>query len=62
MKVGETIANYFTKVHTIANQMTRNGEKLDDKRVMRKILGSLTPKFEYVVAAFKGQKTCLPSQ
>lgn len=38
MKIEDTIANYFTKAKAIVNQMKSNGEKLDDERVMEKIL------------------------
>lgn len=32
------VANYFTRVQTVVNQMKRNGEKLDDEGLMEKIL------------------------
>lgn len=46
----------FTRVQTVVNQMKRNGEKLDDERVMEKILRSLKPKFEYVVTIIEESK------
>lgn len=56
MKIGETIADYFTRVQTMVNQMKRNEVKLDDERVMEKILRSLTPKFKYMVTAIEESK------
>lgn len=38
MKIKEMIADYFTRVQKVVNEMKRNGEKLDDERVMEKIL------------------------
>ena len=37
----ETISDYFTKVISLVHQMRRNGENIDDIRVMEKILTSL---------------------
>lgn len=34
MKIGETIADYFTRVQKMVNQMKRNGDKINDERVM----------------------------
>lgn len=56
MKIGKTIADYFTRVQTMVNQMKRNEVKLDDERVMEKILRSLTPKFKYMVTAIEESK------
>jgi hypothetical protein len=37
----ETISYYFTKVISLVHQMRRNGENIDNVRVMEKILRSL---------------------
>lgn len=56
MKIKEMIAYYFTRVQKAVNEMKRNGEKLDEERVVEKILRSLTPKFEYVIIAIEESK------
>ncbi|XP_058068847.1 uncharacterized protein LOC131218183 [Magnolia sinica] len=53
MNLPETIADYYTRVMILANQLRRNGETLTDTRISEKILRSLDPKFEYIVMAIK---------
>ena len=45
MKNSENIEENVTRLKTVTNEMKRNGESLDDVRVMEKLLRSLTRKF-----------------
>jgi hypothetical protein len=45
----ENISEYFARVLVIYNQMRRYGEKIEETRVVEKILLSLQKKFHYMV-------------
>ncbi|KAG6495226.1 hypothetical protein ZIOFF_043020 [Zingiber officinale] len=41
MKDNDSVAEYFTKVGSIVNQMASNGEVFDDLRIVQKVFGSV---------------------
>ncbi|XP_074323653.1 uncharacterized protein LOC141660557 [Apium graveolens] len=56
MKSSENIGEFVTRLKTVTNEMKRNGESLDDVRVIEKLLRSLTRKFDYVVTSIEESK------
>jgi len=56
MKDDENISNYYSWLIIITNNLRWNWEKMENVRLMEKLLLSLTPKFEYVVAAIEESK------
>ncbi|XP_061363230.1 uncharacterized protein LOC133306870 [Gastrolobium bilobum] len=56
MQNAEPVTDYSSRVQKVAKEMKRNGETLDDVRVMEKILRSLTRKFDYIVTAIEEAK------
>lgn len=53
MEERETVAEYFDKVQELVNKMRVYGDKMTDEYMVDKILKSLTPRFDYVVAAIE---------
>jgi len=56
MKRDKTITNYFARVMTIFNKMRSNGENMSDKKIVEKILRTLTEKFTYIVVSIAKSK------
>ena len=56
MKETESVSDYITRVQTVANQLSQNGEAMPDARIVEKILRSLTDKFENIVCAIEESK------
>ncbi|KAI3509130.1 hypothetical protein L1887_24156 [Cichorium endivia] len=56
MRESEIIEEYYNRLILLINQLRLNGEKIDDSRIVEKILRSLTRKFEYVVVAIEESK------
>lgn len=53
MKKSESLQVFFTRTIAVVNQIRSLGEVLIDQKVVEKILRSLTPKFDHVVAAIE---------
>ncbi|XP_068461591.1 uncharacterized protein [Phaseolus vulgaris] len=53
METTETVDVHINKVLALTNQMKTNGETQSEQAKVEKILRSLTPRFEHVIAAIK---------
>ncbi|XP_012084119.1 uncharacterized protein LOC105643278 [Jatropha curcas] len=56
MRKDETTTEYFARVMLVANKMRSNGEEMPDKKIVEKILRTLTEKFTYVVVSIEESK------
>ncbi|XP_031253080.1 uncharacterized protein LOC116111015 [Pistacia vera] len=53
MQNNESVQDYLSRVSTLVNKMKSYGEKITNEIIVAKILRSLTPNFEHVVAAIE---------
>lgn len=51
MKTGEPVDDYLCRTMAVANKMRVHGEKMEDVKIVEKILRSMTPKFNFVVCS-----------
>lgn len=56
MEENETVAEYFIKVQSLVNKMKSNGEKVEDLKIVEKVLRSLQSKFDHIVIAIEESK------
>ncbi|XP_030443566.1 uncharacterized protein LOC115665889 [Syzygium oleosum] len=56
MKTGKSVTDYLSRTMMIANKMRIHGEKMDDITIIKKILRSMTPKFNFVVCSIEESK------
>lgn len=56
MKMKEIVNEYFSRTFTIANKMKVNAEDKGNTTIVKKILRSMTPKFDYVVCSIEESK------
>ena len=56
MKESETIQAFFSRVSAIVKQFRSCGDTIENKKIVKKILKSLPPKFDHIVATIKESK------
>ncbi|KAH0778079.1 hypothetical protein KY290_009490 [Solanum tuberosum] len=56
MKRDETITEYFARVMMVSNKMRSNGEDMSYRKIVEKLLRTLTDKFTYVVVSIDESK------
>ncbi|GAU25674.1 hypothetical protein TSUD_266010 [Trifolium subterraneum] len=56
MKNDEAIADYFTRVETLTNQMKNCGSTLSEEEMVEKVLRTLTHKFDHIVVTIEQTK------
>lgn len=56
MNNGETVQSYLSRISAIVSQIRTYGENCSDQTVVAKVLRSLTPRYDHVVAAIEESK------
>ncbi|KAL5128551.1 hypothetical protein HKD37_14G040777 [Glycine soja] len=49
----ESLAEYFTRMLILTNQIKNYGDKIEDAMIMDKILRTLTPRFNHIVVTIE---------
>ncbi|XP_077237259.1 uncharacterized protein LOC143878927 [Tasmannia lanceolata] len=56
MKDSESVEDFYNCIISLVNQLRVNGKDIQDRRIVEKMLRSLTRKFEYIVVAIEESK------
>ncbi|MCI41122.1 F-box protein, partial [Trifolium medium] len=56
MEEDQKIADYFSKLMTVVNQMKTCGEEFTDQQINEKVMRTLTSKFDFIVVAIQESK------
>lgn len=56
MKAGELGSNYFARTLIIANKMRIHRDYMKDVVIIKKILRSMTQKYDYVICSIRSRK------
>ena len=56
MKGNESVQEFVSRVMNVVNQMRTYGDPIEDQTIVAKILRSLSPKSDYVVATIEESK------
>lgn len=56
MKEGESVETFVVRAVEVVNKIHPDGDKIDSETVITKVLRSLTPKYDHVVAAIEESK------
>ncbi|XP_019430780.1 PREDICTED: uncharacterized protein LOC109338097 [Lupinus angustifolius] len=56
MESGERIAQFINRVISYTNAMKASGEKMIDQTIMKKILRTLSPKFDHIMVSIEESK------
>ena len=56
MKSNESVQDFLARVSTVVSHMNSYGEQISDETVVAKVLRSLTPRYDHVVAVIEESK------
>lgn len=56
MEEYESISDYFSRLLVVVNQLKRNGEDVNEVKVMEKIIRTLNPSFDFIVTNIEENK------